>query len=237
MPAWLRRTSAYAALSWLRQMAFDRNFRETARLRAFPPPGLMQPSGHTRPDRHPELFAMARQWIGDGPGHHLMSFGCARGDEVFALREHFAAAHITGIDISARRIRECRARARKAGAHHALHFVVAASAESMAPASFDAVFAMSVLRHGDLSAAPARCDHRMVFADFERVTATLARSVKPGGLLVVRHACFRFGDTASAANFDPLIRRPRDPRAPLYDRDHRLMPDEDEETVMFRKHG
>lgn len=216
-------------------MLFNGNFRETARLRAFPPAGLMQPSGHTRPDRHPELFALARQWVGDGPGHHLVSFGCARGDEVFSLRGYFPTALITGIDISPRRIRQCRARARKAGAGAALDFVVAASAEHMAPASADAVFAMSVLRHGDLSASPSRCDHLMSFADFEQLTASLARSVKPGGLLVIRHACFRFLDTAAAAAFEPILRRPRDRQAPLYDRDHRFMPLENEETVMFRR--
>lgn len=216
-------------------MLFDRNFRETARLRAFPPSGLMQPSGHTKPDRHRELFALARLAVGDGPDHHLLSFGCSRGDEVFSLRAHFPEARITGIDISTRRIRECRVRARKAGAGDTLDFIVASSAADLPAASRDAVFAMSVLRHGDLTAAPPRCDHRMHFADFDAVVTGLARCVKPGGVLVIRHACFRFLDTVAAADFDTVLRQPRNVQSPLYDRDHCLLPGESEESVMFRR--
>ena len=233
--AWRRRIPGYAALSWLRQMLLDPQFRETARLRAFRPLGLLQPSGHTRPDRHPELFALAREQVGDGPDHHLLSFGCATGDEVFSLRHYFPQARITGIDISAARIRRCRGRARRAGADASIAFAVGASASDMPEDAFDAVFAMSVLRHGDLSGAPPACDHVLLFADFERVVSGLARCVRPGGVLILRHAAFRFVDTAAARNFAPLLRLPRKAQGPLYDTDNRLLPLEDEETVAFRK--
>ncbi|MFA5966072.1 MAG: methyltransferase domain-containing protein [Sphingomonas sp.] len=233
----LRRLPGYAALSWLRQVIVDRNFRETARLRASPPPGLFQPTGHTKLDRHPALFSFARESVGDGPDRQLLSFGCSTGEEVFSLRRYFAESRITGIDISPRRIRECRRRARRLGADPALRFAVASSAEKFAPQSIDAIFANSVLRHGDLALAPPRCDHRISFADFERIVSGLAHCIKPGGLLVLRYANFRFADTAAASNFAPILRMPRDRATPIYDSVNRLAPQEPEETVVFRRLG
>lgn len=232
----LRRLPGHAALSWLRQMILDRNFRETARLRALPPAGLFQPTGYTALDRHPELFAFVRDSVGDGADMHLLSFGCSTGEEVFSLRRYFVESRITGIDISPRRIRACRRRARQLGGDPAMRFAVAASAEGFAPQSFDVVFANSVFRHGDLAAAPPRCDHRIRFADFERVVSDLAGCVKPGGLLVMRHANFGFSDLAVASDFTPLRHLRRNPNTPLYDRADQLVPSLDE-AVVFRRHA
>lgn len=231
----LRRLPGYAALSWLRQVIVSRNFRETARLRALPPPGLFQPTGHTKFDRHPDLFSFVRERVGDGPDRQLLSFGCSTGEEVFSLRRYFAESRITGIDISPRRIRECQRRARRQGADPALRFVAASSAEQFAPQSIDAIFANSVLRHGDLALAPPRCDHRISFADFERIVSGLARCIKPGGLLVLRYANFRFADTEAASDFAPILRMTRDRTTPIYDTVNRLAPQEPQETVVFQR--
>jgi SAM-dependent methyltransferase len=235
MPRWVRHLPGYAALSWLRQMILDRNFRETARLRSSPPPGLFQPTGHTKLDRHPDLFAFAREIVGDGPDRQLLSFGCSTGEEVFSLRRYFAETRITGIDISPHRIRECRRRALRLGGDPAIRFAVAASAEDFAPESFDAIFANSVLRHGDLALAPPQCDHRLRFADFERVVSGLARCVRPGGLFVLRHTNFRFTDTEAAEDFETRLLMRRDGKTPLYDTANRLAPPEREEAVVFRR--
>ncbi len=232
----LRRLPGYAGLSWLRQMIVDRNFRETARLRASPPTGLFQPSGYTKADRHPGLFSFVRESVGDGPDRELLSFGCSTGEEVFSLRRYFAEGRITGVDISPRRIRACQRQARRFGADPAIRFAVAASATGFAPQSFDVVFANSVLRHGDLAAAPPRCDHRIRFDDFERVASGLAGCVKPGGLLVIRHANFGFSDVAAATDFTPIHHMRRDPKTPLYDATNRLAPSE-VEAVVFRRHA
>lgn len=235
MSHWVRRLPGYAALSWLRQVIVDRNFRETARLRASPPPGLFQPTGHTKLDRHPALFSFARDSVGDGPDRQLLSFGCSTGEEVFSLRRYFAESRITGIDISPHRIRECRRRARRHGADPALRFAVASSAEMFAPQSIDAIFANSVLRHGDLALAPPRCDHRISFADFERIVSGLAHCIKPGGLFVLRYANFRFTDTDAAKDFETISLMRRDRKTPLYNTANRLAPPEREEAVVFRR--
>lgn len=231
----LRRAPGYARLSWVRQMLLNGDFRETARLRAFPPTDLFQPSGRTWHGRHPALFALARHLLSDRPDHHLLSFGCATGDEVFTLHEYFRAARITGVDISARRIRECNRRARRTSLDKLLTFVVGGSADVIVPETCDAVFALSVLRHGDLRDGPPRCDHRLRFVDFERIVSGLARCVRPGGLLVIRHASFRFVDTAAANDFELVLRQPRMPQACLYDTNNCLMPSEDEESSVFRR--
>ncbi|MDH7975302.1 class I SAM-dependent methyltransferase [Sphingomonas sp. AR_OL41] len=177
-----------------------------------------------------------RDSVGDGLATHLLSFGCSTGEEVFSLRRYFAESRITGVDISPHRIRQCRRRARRIRADPAIRFAVAASAEGFAPQSFDVVFANSVFKHGDLAIAPPRWDHRMRFGDFERVVSDLARRVKPGGLLVIRHANFRFSDVAAAKDFTTLRHMPRDPKTPLYDFANRLVPMSDE-AVVFRRHA
>jgi 2-polyprenyl-3-methyl-5-hydroxy-6-metoxy-1,4-benzoquinol methylase len=235
MPNWLRSLPGYAALSWFRQVVFNRNFRETALLRAFPPLGLFQPTGYTDFDRHPDLFTLAREAVGDGPDRQLLSFGCSTGEEVLSLRRYFPTAQITGLDISPRRIRKCRRRARELGADPGIRFAVAASAEGLAPESFDAIFANSVFRHSDLNVAPPQSDHWLRFCDFEKTVSSLARCVRCGGLLIIRHANFSFIDTQAALDFEPILIMRRNSKTPLYDTANQLVPLEHNEAVVFRR--
>src|ERR1700691_5826781 len=85
-----------------------------------------------------------------------------------------------------------------------LSFEIAGSAVAEPTACYDAVFAMAVFRHGGLGEAPPRCGHLIKFGDFERSVGELARTLKPRGLLVLRHANFRFCDTATASAFRRL---------------------------------
>jgi len=166
------------------------------------PRRLFQPEPTTGMDRYPDLFRFARERLGDGPDRRILSFGCSTGEEVFSLRRYFPQARIKGIDINAHSVGKALERLRAQGADDGLAFEVAASASAEPPSFYDAVFAMAVFRDGALGAAPPRCDHLIRFADFERSVADLARCLKPGGLLVLRHANFRFSDTGAAAAFD-----------------------------------
>jgi hypothetical protein len=74
------------------------------------PVNLFQPHNDTALDRYPEVFDFLRGQIGERPDVRLPSFGCWIGDEVF-----FPSASITGIDISAGHIRDCRRRQRGEG--------------------------------------------------------------------------------------------------------------------------
>ena len=71
------------------------------------------------------------------------------------------------------------------------------------------------------------CSHRITFEAFEATITDLARCLKPGGYLVIEHSNFRFSDTAVAAQFQRVWRRPCTTgdrqRTPLFGPDNRLL--------------
>lgn len=202
-----------------------------------PPQNLFQPFADTEIDRYPLIFRMVREQIGDGADRLILSFGCASGEEVFSLRRYFPQAAITGIDINPRNIALCRARQRHLGDQR-MAFVVAGTTAAEASARYDAIFAMAVFRHGDLNVNPPlpRCDHRIRFADFERTVSDLARCLKPGGLLAIRWAQFRFNDTTVADGFTTVMTETDDSGTPLYGRGDLLLESAGCHEVVFRKH-
>jgi 2-polyprenyl-3-methyl-5-hydroxy-6-metoxy-1,4-benzoquinol methylase len=204
-----------------------------------PAPGQFQPYSHTLPGRYPWLFEFAAARLGDAPGRRIMSFGCSRGDEVLTLRKYFPSAAIRGIDIDARNIERCLARAR-AEEWPGVSFAVAATTESERAESYDAIFCLAVLCHGDLTAGGAqRCDPLLHFDDFQRMVADFARCLKPRGLLLLQTTNFRFCDTATAQDFDAVLdAKPEQLAADvLFDRDNTLMKDVRYSSVAFCKHA
>lgn len=209
--------------------------RSTALLRLSRPDNLFQPFSTSAEERYPAIFQFARRTVGDGPDRRILSFGCAKGEEVFSLRRHFPQAFIKGIDINPRNIAAARIRLRQAD-DPAMAFQVAGSAASEDEGAYDAIFAMAVFRHGELGGrrhAP-RCDHLIRFEDFEETVAGLARCLKPGGVLLLHHANFLFSDTSVSAGFSPIFSRPS-PDSPLYGRDNRLLRPKHEIYIAFAK--
>jgi SAM-dependent methyltransferase len=202
------------------------------------PRDLFQPEPTTAENRYPVLFQFVRDHLADGADRRILSFGCSTGEEVFSLRRYFPLALIKGVDINRRNIRECRERLARIGGDPGVSFEIAGSAAAERTACYDAVFAMAVFRHGGLSEAPPRCDHLIKFGDFERSVGELARSLKPRGLLVLRHANFRFGDTATASAFRRICVAPFNPKAaptPLYGPGNRLLSDGQTDDGVFEK--
>jgi len=203
------------------------------------PEGLFQPEATTAPDRYPVLFRFVRERLGDTPECRILSFGCSTGEEVFSLRSYFPRARIKGLDIDRRKIAECRKRLLSRGGDEGLDFETRGSA-AIEPASlYDAIFAMAVFRHGALGSSPPRCDHLIRFLDFETSVAELARCLKPGGLLVLRHANFRFSDTRASRGFRPIFQAPPHQDgagAPIYGPDDRLAPHSVGDDGVFEKH-
>jgi SAM-dependent methyltransferase len=202
-------------------------------------PGQFQPYSHTLPNRYPWLFGFAAETLGAGFAGELLSFGCSRGDEVFALRDYFPAAAIKGIDISPQNIDVCRLRAvekRLSG----VSFGVGADTFAEPAQHYDAIFCLAVLCHGDLSTyGAARSNPLISFAEFSRLVDGLARCLKPAGLLMLLTTNFRFGDTETALNFDTVLEAEPENLAPdvLYDKNNVLMPGERYRAVAFRKRG
>ncbi|SRR5258708_9948197 len=200
-------------------------------------PGQFQIYSHTLPDRYPWLFQFAAESLAKSTDLHLLSFGCSRGDEVFALRKYLPTAVIKGIDIDPRNIAYCQSRM-PVGSSQKMLFATASSVEAEADASFDAIFCLAVLCRGDLTASNAQCSSpSFLFEDFEAIVADLARCVKPGGFLFLLTTNFRFCDTASAAYFDTVLEAAPSQLAAdvLFDSSNKLMAGVRYPAVGFRK--
>ena len=189
--------------------------RQSALLRIRRQAGLFQPFGTTRDDRYPEIFAFVRDALGADAAVHILSFGCSTGEEVASLRRYFSNAIITGLDISPERIAVCRA-ALPADLAQRTRFDVAETARDEPDGAYDIVLAMAVFRHGRLDDETMTQNRLIAFDRFEREIGELARTVRPGGYLVLRHTNLRFSDTAAAAGFDAVLDAPRGSR--LYGR-------------------
>jgi SAM-dependent methyltransferase len=218
----------------------DARSREDLLWRRLPrPAGVFQISGKTAENRFPTLFEFVRGELANRTSTRLLSFGCSTGEEVFCLRRYFPAASIDGIDINPYRIKTCRRSLRERGGDPAIRFMVAGSTQHLPGESYDAIFCLSVLRHGGLSdGCAARCDHLIEFASAEHLVEDFSRCLKPGGLLAIINSNFRFAEMGVAAFFDVIMQmgteQPRQ-RTPLYGPDNRLLMGAWYRDVVFRK--
>ncbi len=217
--------------------AFGRERSKSAAGAPQPIPGQFQTYNHTLPDRYPWLFQFAGESLAKSTDLRLLSFGCSRGDEVFALRKYFPTAFIKGIDIDPRNIAYCQSRV-PPELPPTMSFATGGGVEAEADASFDAIFCLAVLCRGDLTATNAQSSlPGFLFEHFELIVADLARCVKPGGLLFLLTTNFRFCDTATAAHFDTVLEAVPSQLAAdvLFDPSNRLMVGVRYPAVGFRK--
>ena len=162
--------------------------------------GVHQLSHATRYDRYPELFSAARE-LTTIPHPRILSFGCSSGEETASLCEYFADATVIGADISDAVLRKA---AKRCHGLPGVSFVNTGITPLTELEPFDLIFAMSVLcRHKETKAAQ-NCSAIYPFRNFESTCQDLADRLRPGGLLVIYNANYRFTDTAAARNFTAL---------------------------------
>jgi hypothetical protein len=106
-------------------------------------------------------------------------------------------------------------------------------------AHYDAVFCMAVFVRWQIKTDPdvKTCAPHLRFADYEAAVTELARTVRPGGLLVLRHSMFRFADTVVARKFRPVLSVPTLATlfTPRFDSHDLRVPDETLEQAVFQK--
>lgn len=162
--------------------------------------GVMQPWPVTRKNRHPDFFAMAAKGLPGKQSPRILSFGCATGEEAFALAAQIPAAQIDGIDINPACIEKAQRRTPPA-LKQRVHFAVG---DQVPPVEqlYDAIFCLSVLRHARLDAEqPGNCEAIMPFARYADFVERFDRALKPGGMLFLWGANFRFSDTDVAPRY------------------------------------
>ena len=187
-------------------------------------------------NRYPLIFNYVQRAIGRSLPIRMLSFGCATGEEVETLRTYFPDATIKGIDINPFNIATCRRRLQRT-ADPKIAFEVADSARGEPAAFYDVIFCLAVLRRSGLRRRET-CLPDLCFEDFDRCLGELARSLRPGGLLALRHASFRFADAAVAPAFDLVLKRPPSAREPvLFGPDNRRLRGVREDGLVFRKRG
>lgn len=222
------------------RLVFDRSYRNLMRLRLLPPTGVFQPFNDTGADRYPKIFGFVQSALGATKEIRILSYGCSTGEEVFSLRSYFPHAVIKGIDINAGNIAVCR-RLLKEKPDTAMSFERASSMEAEPAAFYDAIFAIAVLRHGNLGLpGVTRCDHLIRFDEFARVVEDFGRCLKPGGLLVIRHSNFRLSDAPAGIAFETILRVENAKAAkktPIFGPDNLLMAGVEYPDTVFRKTG
>lgn len=102
---------------------------------------------------------------------------------------------------------------------------------------YDAIFCLSVLRHGRLESEQLDdCAEVLPFARFAQTIDALDRNLKPGGLLFLWGCNFRFADTAASASYVHIPTPDKRPEAALlYGPDNKLLPISGNTRFVFQK--
>ncbi len=226
----------YRALRFVWHFASDGVFRHDQIRRWRKPRGQFQYRSLTKADRYPRIFTFLQAELAAHENPRLLSFGCATGEEVFSLRRYLPRAVIKGIDINPHNIEVGQARLKGEGDIRSF-FQCASSVEAESTASYDAVLCMAVFQHSALKdPVIVSCANYIRFEDFERTLADIARILKPGGLLAIRHANFDFCDTVVSAGFGSVFRiEPDGHPQPRFGRDNRRRPAAPDTDVVYRK--
>lgn len=220
------------AMSLLRRLrlVFDRELASVERLRRGGDPALLQVWPTTWDERYPALFDALAERLADVPVPNILSFGCASGAEVRALRKRIPHARITGIDLNRRAIRQAKRR----DPSHAANYLLTAT-PPLGP--YDAVLALAVLRHGDLEAfGPDDCSAVLPYSRFAATLETLDAALKAGGWLAIAHCQFAFSALSLASHYEAdALDLPELAPGHLYGADDKRRPAPARVPVLYRK--
>ncbi len=211
------------ALGVLRQFSTDGGYRAIVWLKTVRGRQLHQTTVLTWADRYPAIFGAARDYFSGRPEIRILSFGCSTGEEVVTLRQYFPQARIVGAEINPRSLAVCRAR----GLDERIAFVPSTPRRIRDAGPYDAIFCMAVLQrnpHAVESQGITDLSETYPFEKFDAQVSEFERLLNPGGLLVVHHSQYVFGDATVAGRFTPLTTQPQPTvDGPRFDRRSRRM--------------
>lgn len=200
--------------------------------------GVFQPFHDTMLDRYPEIFDFVRTGLTDRPTPRLLSVGCSTGQELVTLKGYLPRATVHGVDVNRDNAGAARALVRRSGLR-GIQVSTTGDLSGLRQRSCDAVFAMAVLRHGDLSFKTLdTCRPLLYFSRFEDFVDKMTRLRREDGLLVVQASNFRVCDTRVAAHLEPVFSIDNGhyhPQLPLYGPDDRRLDVPSYDEVVFRR--
>jgi SAM-dependent methyltransferase len=158
-------------------------------------PGCHQLPNQTALNRYPEIFAATAAVAPHAK--RVLSFGCSTGEECVTLAEYFPAAQIVGTDINP--VTLLKARKHRTDR---IRFVYAGDRILSGFGGFDVVFCMAVLRTSKRGSWAVHKHYP--FDRFVERAQFLESLVKPGGLLVIHNAAYRFSDVPRRFTYDTL---------------------------------
>ena len=172
-----------------------RNIRrgQFTRLVASLHPRCHQGPNKTALNRYPEIFAAAAAAAPNA--QRILSFGCSTGEECVTLANYFPDAQIVGTDINPLNL----LKARKHRSER-VRFVYAGDRFLCGFGGFDAVFCMAVLRTWKRK----RVAEFYPFDRFAERAQFLESLVRPGGLLVIHAATYRFADMMHKCAYETI---------------------------------
>jgi SAM-dependent methyltransferase len=167
-------------------------------------------------------------------GPRILSFGCSTGDEPLTLTRYCPRAMIDAIEINPRSLVIARDKAKAQGCTTiAFHL----SGDPPETGAYDAIFCLSVLRHGELDAiSPERCSEILPFARFDQTLVAFDRVLRTGGYLYLWGSNFRFADSRIAQRYSAIPVPGAPPHhGAIYGPDDRFMHSNGNAFFVFRK--
>lgn len=184
-------------------------------------PRCHQGPNKTALNRYPEIFAAAAAAAPNA--QRILSFGCSTGEECVTLANYFPGAQIVGTDINPLNL----LKARKHQSDR-IRFVYSHDRILTGLGEFDAVFCMAVLR----TWKSTEISDSYPFDRFAERALFLESLIRPGGLLVIHAATYRFSDTVHRSKYQAIpVAALRETKAYLPDGVTEAIP----ESCIFRK--
>lgn len=189
----------------------------------------------TLPNRYPLLFKACADYLSKTANPKILSFGCSTGEEVFSIGKLIPEAQILGVDINPWCIRQ--AKKKTTSPNHTFVHRLSQEFESAGP--FDAIFCMAVFQRPENRHNKDNSQTEgILFEQFEKEIIMLDKKLRPGGLLIIDHADFRFSDTSVSQNYKPLstfeqnnLTRNR----PVFDRNNKKIAEKNDSYRVFVK--
>ena len=152
-------------------------------------------------DRFSVIFSACKEYFKDRKDIRILSFGCATGEEVIALRYYFPDVTIIGAKVNKYCLEVCNRRRH----NKKMIFIDSTDEEIAKYGPYDVIFCMAVFQRTpeQITLDEVKNIKRMYpFEKFEGQICKLDQQLNEKGLLVVHYSQYDFADTRIAGHYE-----------------------------------